>query len=325
MELQTVSNVSKTLGISAQMLRYYERSGLIKSLRKDDYAYRVYDDENIKRLQQILILRKLQIPMKQIKAILNNQNAAEVIDIFKQNMDELDEQITALSTVRAILKRFVDELHEKANVQLKLDLLNDKSMISLVAALSLSENKIKEKISMDELNQASKTLSKRADRFYGGRIVHLPSMTWAFAAGADCRDVLKKFIDDVDLFNIKPDARVFGFNAFGKENNADAFFTSIPDNLEVPKPLEKINFYGGLYMMVIGNSNMDFNMQKWLENNDDYADDNGPCGVNRPCMEEFVNPYNRYGWISCDNEEPGSVTDVYFPIKKIKKYTDERE
>jgi len=67
MELQTVIQVSKTFGISAQMLRYYERNGLIQSSRKDDYAYRVYDEDAIKRLQQIVILRKLQIPVKQIR------------------------------------------------------------------------------------------------------------------------------------------------------------------------------------------------------------------------------------------------------------------
>jgi DNA-binding transcriptional MerR regulator/phage terminase large subunit-like protein len=162
MEIQTVSQVSKTFGISAQMLRYYERSGLIQSLRKDDYAYRVYNEENIKRLQQIVILRKLQIPMKQIKSILKNQDATEAIAIFSQNISELDEQITAMSTVRAILARFVDELQTKANV--KLDLLNDNSMILLVNPLSFSENKIKEKLSMEELNKANEVIEKTNEK-----------------------------------------------------------------------------------------------------------------------------------------------------------------
>lgn len=85
------------------MLCYYEEIGLIKSSRIDNYAYRVYDEAAIRRLQQIIILRKLQIPMKQISNILNNQNAIEVIEIFKQNISELDEQITSLSTVKSIL------------------------------------------------------------------------------------------------------------------------------------------------------------------------------------------------------------------------------
>ena len=78
MELQTVRQVSLEYGISNRMLRYYEQIGLIESSRIDDYAYRVYDQVAIKRLQQIIILRKLQIPVKQIKDILNNQNAVTV-------------------------------------------------------------------------------------------------------------------------------------------------------------------------------------------------------------------------------------------------------
>jgi len=123
------------------MLRYYEQIGLIESSRRDDYAYRVYGETAIKRLQQIIILRKLQIPVKQIKDILENQDAVAVIEIFRQNISELDEKITALSTVRSILSRFVDELREKADISLKLDLLNDTTMLAAVGSLSFSENK----------------------------------------------------------------------------------------------------------------------------------------------------------------------------------------
>lgn len=113
MELKTIRQISLDYGVSRRMLCYYEEIGLMKSSRKDDYAYRVYDEDAIQRLQQIIILRKLQIPVKQIKDILNNQNVVVVIEIFKQKISELDEEITALSTLKLILMRFVDELQEK--------------------------------------------------------------------------------------------------------------------------------------------------------------------------------------------------------------------
>lgn len=69
------------------MLRYYENIGLIESLRKDDYSYRVYDDINVHKLQQIIILRKLRIPVKQINEILNSKDAVAAIDVFKYNID----------------------------------------------------------------------------------------------------------------------------------------------------------------------------------------------------------------------------------------------
>ena len=45
MELMTVSQVSRSLGISTRMLRYYEQAGLVESLRQEGYAYRIYDEQ----------------------------------------------------------------------------------------------------------------------------------------------------------------------------------------------------------------------------------------------------------------------------------------
>jgi len=146
------------------MLCYYEEVGLLTSSRVDDYAYRVYDDAAVKQLQQIIILRKLQIPIKQIRVILENKNAVETIELFKQNMEELDERITAMSTLKSILARFISELQEKADVRLNLDLLNDKTMITVIDSLSFPKNKIEERRTMSELNKVSEILNKETEQ-----------------------------------------------------------------------------------------------------------------------------------------------------------------
>ena len=98
-QMQTISTVSKNLGTSSRMLRYYEQIGLIESQRVEDYAYRVYDEQAIRRLRQIIILRKLRVPVKQIREIFGNRSALGIIEVFEKNIRELDEQMTALSTV----------------------------------------------------------------------------------------------------------------------------------------------------------------------------------------------------------------------------------
>ena len=45
----TVTDVSRRLGLSTRMLRYYEEQGLIESGRLEGYAYRVYDEEAVCR------------------------------------------------------------------------------------------------------------------------------------------------------------------------------------------------------------------------------------------------------------------------------------
>lgn len=62
MEYMTVSEVSKKFNVSSRMLRYYEKAGLLSSSRKEDYAYRIYDEAAIKRLQQLDLL----IPIRKV-------------------------------------------------------------------------------------------------------------------------------------------------------------------------------------------------------------------------------------------------------------------
>ncbi len=89
MEAMTISQVSRSFGISTRMLRYYKQAGLIGSFRRRDYAYRMYNEAALNRLRQIIILRKLRIPLKQIKAILLNPDAVTATEIFRQNIQRI--------------------------------------------------------------------------------------------------------------------------------------------------------------------------------------------------------------------------------------------
>jgi len=50
-----IKDVADKYGKTARTLRYYEDMGFLKSTRNNDYAYRMYDQEAIKRLEQIYI------------------------------------------------------------------------------------------------------------------------------------------------------------------------------------------------------------------------------------------------------------------------------
>lgn len=75
MNLIKITDLTNNLGISSRSLRYYEQMGLIKSVRPEFEKYRFFDAENIERLKQIIILRKMQIPIKDtIKTNPKNKN-----------------------------------------------------------------------------------------------------------------------------------------------------------------------------------------------------------------------------------------------------------
>jgi len=330
MELQTISNVSKMYGVSRRMLCYYEDVGLIKSSRKSDYAYRVYDENEIKKLKQIIILRKLQIPIKQIKDILNNQNAVEIIEIFKQNIDELDEQITALSTVKSILARFVNELQEKADVHLKIDLLNNNTMLAVVNTLSFSENKIRENVTIEELNKAAEQTHKLTDRDV--RIIYLPPMTVAsvYAQGTEpgpeltTGELLNKFISDTNLKEIYPAARHFGFNnpdepVHGEGHGYERYIT-IPDDMEVSLPFVKKQLKSSLYAaytIPFGEWDAWFKLHEWVFNNEYY--DFGDNEIEDVCgwIEEHLNYWNWYAsGLSMGEVDKFRQIELMIPIQK---------
>ena len=327
MELQTVSQVSKTFGISAQMLRYYERSGLLKSLRKDGYAYRVYDDENIRRLQQIIILRKLQIPVKQICVILNHPEVTTAIEIFKANIGELQTEITALETIKSALELFVTKIEELSAVRLNLNLLTDESVMKLAESLSLIQRNVKENKIMDELNRANEELNKLTDKDV--RIVFLPPATVAaYQYEGDepelaVAKVIDKFVRDHDLPRIKPDLRHYGFNCPNPvdETNAHGYemWVTIPEGMEVSAPLVKKHFPGGLYaahMIPVGAFEEWDWLFKWCENNTKYAYRGAWRGDNMfDCLEEHLNYKNNVAVIK-DGVYDGIQLDLLLPIKE---------
>lgn len=70
--MMTVKEISELTGISARTLHYYDEIGLFTPTEKSDAGYRLYDDKALETLQQILFFREFDIPLKEIKAIMNN-------------------------------------------------------------------------------------------------------------------------------------------------------------------------------------------------------------------------------------------------------------
>lgn len=69
--MKTVKEVSQLSGVSVRTLHHYDAIGLLKPTRVTEAGYRLYDDAALGRLHNILLLRQLQFPLKEIKEILD--------------------------------------------------------------------------------------------------------------------------------------------------------------------------------------------------------------------------------------------------------------
>lgn len=69
--MRTVKEVSEITGVSIRTLRYYDEIGLLKPTALTEAGYRLYDNKAIERLQEIIFFRELEIPLVDIREILD--------------------------------------------------------------------------------------------------------------------------------------------------------------------------------------------------------------------------------------------------------------
>ncbi len=324
-DLMTISEVSRNFNISTRTLRYYEQIGLLASTKKEDYAYRTYDELAIKRLQQILVLRKLRIPLKQIKKIYQDTEKRKILEIFQQNLSELEDEIIALTTIKSILNTLISRLKETVKINVKLDLLQDDNILRIVEPLSLSKINFKEEKSMEELKKANEKLNKLND--HEVRITYLPPSIVASihciggAAEIESGNLLNQFIKDTKLFEIKPDLRHYGFNnpngnmSDGSDHGYERWVT-IPENFKVEPPFEKKKFSGGLYcayMIPMGNFEDWSKLYNWAQNNSMYELNFSKKLIEQECIEEHLNYINNY---MLSPDDSSIQIDLLLPIKE---------
>ena len=98
--MMTVNKVSKLTGVSIRTLQYYDNIGLLKPANYSESGYRLYDDTDMERLQQILLFKELEFPLKDIKTIIDSSDfdkdkaLDQQIKLLELKRDHLDNLIT---------------------------------------------------------------------------------------------------------------------------------------------------------------------------------------------------------------------------------------
>ena len=328
----TVTEVSRAYGVSARMLRHYEKLGLISSDRKEDYSYRIYRPEDIQRLRQTLVLRKLRLSLKEIGSILNDPGPAAAISVFEKNLSQLNEEIQALQAVRSVTDAFLQALRQRQTLPAGEVILHDSQLLALADALSPTSTLIQEerRKMMENLKQADQASQKLKDV----RIVHLPESDVAAAhfVGDDpesrAGEMISDFVRKEKLWQKHPGLRLYGFNHPSPMDETGfhgyEFWITIPDGMEVPPPLEKKHFPGGTYaahMIPMGNFEEWEWLYEWVQNSDEYEyAGNGSPENMFDNLEEHLN-YHDHILETQDGEPQTTQLDLLIPVRrKAKSY-----
>jgi len=109
-ELIKITDMTGRYDISARTLRYYEDMGLITSTRSDDYAYRLYDEAAVKRLEQVLILRRLNIGIRDIRRVLYAPGSEAVLEVLGKKVSDIDDEVALLHELKEIVQAFIRQI-----------------------------------------------------------------------------------------------------------------------------------------------------------------------------------------------------------------------
>lgn len=82
--MRTISQVAELTGISPRTLQYYDEIGLLKPSELTQSDYRLYDDDTLQKLQQILFFKELGVKLKEIKEILQKPDFDRIKAFKKQ-------------------------------------------------------------------------------------------------------------------------------------------------------------------------------------------------------------------------------------------------
>jgi DNA-binding transcriptional MerR regulator len=111
METLTIGRLADRAGVHTETIRYYERRGLLASPKRSDAGYRLYDDQDLWRLEFIGRAKRLGFTLGEITDLFgpgHERSAQEVLDAAHTKLDAVDEQMRVLAAQRCQLRRLVE-------------------------------------------------------------------------------------------------------------------------------------------------------------------------------------------------------------------------
>lgn len=95
-----INEVERIVGMSKKSIRYYEEEGLLSPARESGNGYRSYSDVDVRTLQTIRLLRRLSIPVDEIRRLQSGQ--LSLSDCMQRHMIALAAQSRTLSQTREV-------------------------------------------------------------------------------------------------------------------------------------------------------------------------------------------------------------------------------
>lgn len=112
-----VGEVSKISGISVRTLHHYESKGLLLPSERNEAGYRLYTDDDLMRLQQILFYKTLDFSLEGIRNIMCDSNFDSCKALVEQR-HLIKQQKTRMQSVLNLIDKTIQQLERKSKMDM---------------------------------------------------------------------------------------------------------------------------------------------------------------------------------------------------------------
>lgn len=294
-KLEKIRDVSNKYNITARTLRYYEDMGLLNSTRSDKVTYRMYDENAVRRIEQILILRKLNISIKDIRRIFNSPGSEAVLDVLGKKVENIDNEIALLHELKGIILEFIQEI-ERINFTDKADIKQLYEKASEIKTQIVNVDYIGKPANISRLIEITDKLDKKVPDVM---VVRVPPFKAVTSGIHSWEELFKEGGYMFQLWKYYNFFQTIIFDCLDftlvNTNEKGEMICSVKDSVHAEDvyPFKLIDFPGGLYAMAVSIDEDDESIQKvqdkisqWIDTTNFELDESRSFMFNMPYLDE---------------------------------------
>lgn len=116
----SVGEAAKAAHTTSETLRHYDRIGLVRPSKKDEWTnYRYYTEQDIVRLNTVRALQHMDLSLQEIKKVLEYDDLEKIIDFLDQAEKKADEKIAAIQYSKSKIRLAKADYESKLQRQQK--------------------------------------------------------------------------------------------------------------------------------------------------------------------------------------------------------------
>lgn len=113
-----INEVERLIGITKKNIRFYEEQGLLNPNRNKENGYRDYNEDDIRTLEQIKLLRKLGLPLDEIRMMQAGRST--IADSMRRHLVTLEREKQNLAQSEALCRQLKEEEGTLQNLDAKI-------------------------------------------------------------------------------------------------------------------------------------------------------------------------------------------------------------